>query len=537
MTSEFCKASCFAEMYERYCDYSFFFGGNPFLVADSQRHHMEKFGYHLQPNERELNYADLLQDPYARIIFQHILPIMNETYVKKFMEIFFPEGCYGLLYQSLVNPEKQRYVSYHILQTFMGTTGLAAGNTIEEALVQACSEFYERIAIHRFYTQTPKMFYYLNRKNINPELQECLNRLEQNEHVTARIYDLSYTFNVPTCLLLVRDANNHLFHMNFGAAPVIDIAIERCITEIYQGGHKIPWQSRIITRPKDYSWKEACRDQYGSSHNHEAIIIPEYLLLNSEQVDSYNTNIFLGDRSTSNTDLLEHIKKIDKLNNINFYWNDISLGQDIKAVSVMTKNVEFDELDLSFNYLEGADKKTKDAIINTCANLIKYFKRMMTVPDISQDEIEQKIEELLQDVSSYGIDDINDAFDLIIDYLNMDLYATFTCKKPKSAGSYYLFICLLFQKFADVVINNDNYSRHIFQAYWLTFNYFKDGYDKEAIKAFLEYLNYRKYIDVDSLKLEDMTPLFLIKKIFFDELYRIYNSQEYQDFIQIFDKE
>lgn len=537
MTETFCKASCFAEMYERFCDYSYFFGGNPFMVSDAQKHHMSKFNYHLTPDEKLLNYADLLQDPYARIIFQNTLPIMNEEYVKKYMQMFFPDGCYGLKYTNLADSTRYKHVSYHILQTFMGTTGLAAGNTIEEALVQACSEIYERLAIHRFYTETPKMFYYLNRQNLNPELQECLNKIEENEHVNVRIYDLSYTFNVPACLILVQDPKNHLFHMNFGAAPVIDIAVERCITEIYQGGHKIPWQARILTRPKDFSWKEACRDQYGSSHNHEAIIIPEFLLLNSEEKDYYNQEIFLNNKNTTNTELLEHIKKIAKLNNLQFYWTDISIAKNIKAISVMTEKIEFEELDLSFNYLADTDKATKNAILNSCMNLLNYFKYIITHDNITEEEIEQKIEELLQDVSLYNINDVNEVFDLIIDYINLDMYAPITCKKPKSAGSYYLFLCLLFQKFDDVTINNENYLRHIFQAYWLTFNYLKDGYDKEAIKAFLKYLNYDNLLNIDEIQVEEMTPLYLIKKIFVDYLYTLYNSQDYHDFIAIFDKE
>ena len=537
MTQEFCKASCFAEMYERFCDFSFFFGGNPLIMMDVQKDRLENFNYHIHPEEKELNYADLLQDPYARMIFQHTLPVMTETYVNKFMQIFFPDGCYGLKYKNLLDTNKYKYVNYHMLQTYMGTTGLAAGNTIEEALVQACSEMYERIGIHRFYTETPKTFYYLNRKNLNPNLQACLNNIEQNEHVDVKIYDLSYTFNVPTCLLLVRDPNRHLFHMNFGAAPIIDIAIERCITEIYQGACKIPWQARILARPKDYSWKQACLEQFQSSHSHDNIIIPEYLLLNSQQVDSYNQNIFLSNKEISNIELLEHIKKIDKLNKLNFYWSDISLSSDIKAVSVMTERVEFEELNETFNYLETIDKKGKDLLLETCINLIQYFKRLITVPDISQDELEEKIEELLRDISTYGIDNINDAFELVIDYINTDVYAPIACKKPKRAESYFLFFSLLFQRFDEVTINDNNYLRHVFQAYWLCFNYLKDGYDKEAIKGFFEYLNYNKFIDVDNIIVEEMTPLYLIKKIFADYLYDLYNSSDYKDFLKTFYKE
>ena len=41
-----------------------------------------------------------------------------------------------------------------------GTTGLATGNTLEEALVQGCSELFERIAVERFFYE-PQSEYYL----------------------------------------------------------------------------------------------------------------------------------------------------------------------------------------------------------------------------------------------------------------------------------------------------------------------------------------------------------------------------------------
>lgn len=44
-------------------------------------------------------------------------------------------------------------------------------------------------------------------------------------------------------------------------------------------------------------------------------------------------------------------------------------------------------------------------------------------------------------------------------------------------------------------------------------------------------------IPIDGLKVEDITTLFLIKKLFFDELYNLYNSDDYINFLPLFDIE
>ena len=46
---------------------------------------------------------------------------------------------------------------------------------------------------------------------------------------------MAYTFKVPTVALVLIDKNNYNISINFGTFPDFDIALERCITEIFQG--------------------------------------------------------------------------------------------------------------------------------------------------------------------------------------------------------------------------------------------------------------------------------------------------------------
>jgi len=57
---------------------------------------------------------------------------------------------YGFPYINLLT-NQINYYNLHFLTGLFGTTGFAAGNSLEEALVQGASEIYERIALNLFY--------------------------------------------------------------------------------------------------------------------------------------------------------------------------------------------------------------------------------------------------------------------------------------------------------------------------------------------------------------------------------------------------
>lgn len=127
------------------------------------------------------------------------------------------------------------YFPKDIRKAVYGSNGCAAGNTIEEAVVQAISEIVER--------------YYkiqiLSREIPVPEIpDEALQQFktayqiisylrENNLQVTVK--DCSLGTKFPVICVCYIDKKTGRYHTHFGASPVLEIALERALTESFQG--------------------------------------------------------------------------------------------------------------------------------------------------------------------------------------------------------------------------------------------------------------------------------------------------------------
>ena len=68
--------------------------------------------------------------------------------------------------------------------------------------------------------------------------------------------------------------------------------------------------------------------------------------IDSIEVDFYNNNIFLSSNDIENADILKRIEKINQLNNINFYYWDLSLSNEMAAVHIVCDNFNYTNIDM-----------------------------------------------------------------------------------------------------------------------------------------------------------------------------------------------
>ena len=125
-------------------------------------------------------------------------------------------------------------------------------------------------------------------------------------------YDLSYSFGVPVILTIMIDKSNHTWYINLGSSPVIEIAIERTLTEMYQGVNNLNEGNSFkfhMYPGKDITHLEIMQNT--PSCVQESPIYPEHLLLNKVLVNDYNKDVFLGSKSYTNIELNNHMKKIN----------------------------------------------------------------------------------------------------------------------------------------------------------------------------------------------------------------------------------
>lgn len=123
-----------------------------------------------------------------------------------------------------------------VLQTRVyGTTGCAAGNTPEEAIVQAVSEIVERHHQLRMFEQNivlpdiPEEVLQQHKAAYN-----IITFVRQNG-IRVMVKDCSLGEKFPVVCACFIDEKTGRYHTHFGAHPAFSIALERALTESFQG--------------------------------------------------------------------------------------------------------------------------------------------------------------------------------------------------------------------------------------------------------------------------------------------------------------
>lgn len=134
-----------------------------------------------------------------------------------------------------VNTKTQEYLPTQLLRTVYTANGCAAGNTMEEALVQAISEIQERHISNKIVSgrmELPDV----------PEdvLRSCATAYEIISYLRERnfrvvVKDCSMGTGFPVVCVLLIDEKTGRYHTHFGAYPHFEIALQRTLTETFQG--------------------------------------------------------------------------------------------------------------------------------------------------------------------------------------------------------------------------------------------------------------------------------------------------------------
>lgn len=145
------------------------------------------------------------------------------------------QGMVNTIPYYCVNRRTQEFLPVDIKKTVYSTNGCAAGNTTEEALVQAISEIVERNYQLRILEQgiavpdVPEEV--LQTFTVSYQIITFLR--ENGFQVSVKDCSLGDKFPV-ICVCLV-DTSSGKYHTHFGAAPKLEIAVERTLTECFQG--------------------------------------------------------------------------------------------------------------------------------------------------------------------------------------------------------------------------------------------------------------------------------------------------------------
>lgn len=127
------------------------------------------------------------------------------------------------------------YFPHNILANLYASNGLATGNTPKEAQVQAMSEICERYVkievIKRGYAlpEYPETVL----KNF-PKVLEDIRALQEAGYI-LKVLDASFGGKFPVCAISLINPKTHTLFVSFGSHPILEVALERTMTELMQG--------------------------------------------------------------------------------------------------------------------------------------------------------------------------------------------------------------------------------------------------------------------------------------------------------------
>lgn len=131
--------------------------------------------------------------------------------------------------------KKIKFLPISIISSLVGSNGMAAGNTCQEAVLQGLCEIFERYAVFQIYLNkiTPPT---IDREYFRgTEIYEKIEQLEKKYHLVIILKDCSLNKGLPVIGALIIDRENHTYSFKLGADFVPFRALERCLNEVYQG--------------------------------------------------------------------------------------------------------------------------------------------------------------------------------------------------------------------------------------------------------------------------------------------------------------
>lgn len=151
------------------------------------------------------------------------------------------------------------YLPIEVLWFSCGSNGMASGNTKEEAIIQGFCEIFERYAGYEIYRKnlTPPSIPLSEFKN--HKVYNLISSLIEKNGYELIIKDCSLGLGLPVLGVLVIDKNNCRYNFNLGSALDPCVALERCLTELYQGNKSLSWYN---VKFEDYSGNNQLSEEF-----------------------------------------------------------------------------------------------------------------------------------------------------------------------------------------------------------------------------------------------------------------------------------
>jgi ribosomal protein S12 methylthiotransferase accessory factor len=224
-TDAYSRASAYGEMIERIQNLAFYM----MLIYPSQPEtdnsvHYVPFKYY--PDEKTIMGEELhsgMRQLFGKHSGQDGILQINQAIGVPFWNIF---------------TSHTEYLPFRALQVIVGSNGMCSGNTPAETLIHGICEVFERHVLKQLFLVPHALPDIPLELFTGHSIHDDLYRLAGREGYSISIKDCSLRLRLPVIGLLIRDRYGHYaFHLGADPSPVT--ALERCFTEMYQGGNVI----------------------------------------------------------------------------------------------------------------------------------------------------------------------------------------------------------------------------------------------------------------------------------------------------------
>ena len=388
------------------------------------------------------------------------------------------------------------------IRYMLTANGMTAGNTPGEALVQGFSEICERYSHREVFIKKlpmadiPKKYY--------TKYERLKGLIEYTEKLgwNVRVKDASLGKGLPVICTIFENPDIGYFSYKFASQPSLPIAIERTLTEFFQGGMRKDAEIEDETLKIDDFSEKGMKNIYTTANTHRWFFKingkihkifskenPDYKFSPSSWVDE--------DRRYTNKELLKFI--VDKIMNVtdnDIYVRDVSfLGFPSYHIFIpdISQTIFYDKGKLSVIKWVNYEKEDDDPFYNIDSLIfaISYSQKFKDIARTIGMFIPDEYLLVLCYILKNDTDNIIKYCEILKKLKEPDFAPEFVSKHESLINLIHQYYKLKQQKESKTVINNiinNLYSRQVIQEFYdlintLDFEYIKDIIAKSKEKS------------------------------------------------------
>ena len=306
MQPAFARASAYAELYERFCNRC---GVTGYLFDDPSEETV--------PSPERLAAAFPAFDGKADAFLRYLLAECPAVREKPYL--------------SVTPGEAPLFADPRHIFTYCGTNGMAAGNSLEEALVQGISELAERSVLCRCLRGAPLKLAEIPDAVLAAEAPESFEKIRavREKGFSLRFFDAAAATGLPVVLSLWVNRAHGVHAVKLGAFPVFSVAVERCVTEAMQGRGLQDYAQFTPNAP----YTGTGREDFYYLFKYGDGLLPEQLFTEAVPLQTLSRQVYLHKRA-GNRALLAHFAALGKTGGFRLFYRDVSLTSEMAAVQV-----------------------------------------------------------------------------------------------------------------------------------------------------------------------------------------------------------